>query len=43
MHYEKSCPLKSHYLATKIPKKLIYNYTTIRIWKYGKLINKMPH
>jgi hypothetical protein len=35
-------PLKSHYLATRAPKQLIYNYIRIKTWKYGHLINKMP-
>jgi hypothetical protein len=42
MHYEKSFPLKPHYIVTRALKQLIYNYITIRVWKYGKLINKMP-
>jgi hypothetical protein len=41
MHYEKSCLLEPHCLTTKAPKQLIYNYTTIRAWKYEKLINKL--
>ncbi len=43
MHYEKSCLLEPHCLTTKAPKQLIYNYTTIRAWKYEQLINKMSH
>jgi hypothetical protein len=52
MHYEKSHPLKPHYLTTKIQKQLIYllyNYplgitTTVQLspLKYGVLINELP-
>jgi hypothetical protein len=31
MHYEKSFPLKPHYLVTRALKQLIYNYITIRV------------
>jgi len=30
-----------HYLAIRVPKQLIYNYTTIKAWKYNLLKNKM--
>jgi len=43
IHFEKSCLVEPHYLATKVPKQLIYNYTIIKAWKYKQLINKMPH
>jgi hypothetical protein len=43
IHYEKSCILESHYLATNAPKQSICNYTIIRAWKYEQLINKMSH
>jgi hypothetical protein len=42
-HYEKSFSSKPHYPTTKAPKQLIYNYSTTRAWKYGQLINKIPH
>jgi hypothetical protein len=29
-----------HYLATKVSKQLIYNYTITRAWKYQQLITK---
>jgi hypothetical protein len=52
-HYEKSCPLKPHYPATKTQKtthtKLLCNYplgkTTIMQLsplKYGVLVKKLP-
>jgi hypothetical protein len=43
LHYEKSCPRQLEYLTTKVQKQLMYNYTIIVLWKYGELINKMPH
>ncbi len=43
MHYEKSCLLEPHCLTIKAPKQLIYNYITIRAWKYEQLINRMSH
>jgi hypothetical protein len=42
LHYEKSSLPKPHYHVVKTPKQLIYNYTTIRAWKYMQLINEMP-
>jgi hypothetical protein len=38
--YDKFYPLKSHYLATRAPKQLIYNYIIVKTCKYGHLINK---
>ncbi len=43
IHYEKPYPLESHCLIIKAPKQLIYNYTTIKAWKWMQLINKMSH
>jgi hypothetical protein len=40
-NYAKSCLSKPHYLATKVPKLLIYNYTTTKAWKYKQSMNKM--
>jgi hypothetical protein len=40
-HYEKSCPKQIDFPITKVAKKLIYNYVTIVLWKYGVLINTM--
>jgi hypothetical protein len=31
--YEKLCPPQPHYLITRVPKQLIYNYITIVPWK----------
>jgi hypothetical protein len=42
-HYEKSSPSKPHYPIIRAPKELIYNYTTIKAWKYEQLIIKMSH
>jgi hypothetical protein len=35
-HHGKSCSSKPHYLATRLPKQLIYNYITTRIWHKSK-------
>jgi hypothetical protein len=40
-HYEKKSLPKPHCLTIRVPKQLIYNYTTIRAWKYEQLTNKM--
>jgi hypothetical protein len=40
-HYEKSCALKLHCLATIVSKQPIYNYTTTKTWKYDQSINNM--
>jgi hypothetical protein len=42
-HYEKSCLLESHCLATSAPKQSICNYIVTKTWKHEQLINKMPH
>jgi hypothetical protein len=41
-HYEKSCLFEPHCLVIRVPKQLLYNYTTIKTWKYGQLRSKMP-
>jgi hypothetical protein len=42
LHYEKYCLPKPRCHVVKTPKQLIYNYTTIKAWKYKQLINEMP-
>jgi hypothetical protein len=42
LHYEKLCLLQPCCLATKVPKQLIYNYTTTIPWKYKEPIKEIP-
>ncbi len=42
-HYEKSCPWKLKWHATRSSRKLLCNKGTNTIWKYNELTIKMPH
>ncbi len=41
-HYEKLCPRRLDWHATRLSQKLLCNYGTTTIWKYDELIIKMP-